>query len=124
MQSISQVKQDNFTKHTFYVISEFYSNMIQHDMQELKEEWIDSVDMIYSNSYDHCYDPQKCMTNWVKCLTKTGLIFLHVGEYHFEDKRKDPTPGDCFTATQSEYINIIDNANGNIVKQIETLPGR
>jgi hypothetical protein len=32
---------------------------IQWDFHKTKAEWIDATDFIYSNCFDHSYDPQK-----------------------------------------------------------------
>ena len=41
-----------------------FKNTIQWDFHKVKDEWLDHVDFIYSNSLDHSYDPQKVF----KCL--------------------------------------------------------
>jgi len=35
-----------------------FPHTIQWDFHEIKDEWVDSVDFIYSNSLDHSYDPE------------------------------------------------------------------
>lgn len=37
---------------------------VQHDFHEEKEEWINYFDIVYSNSWDHSYDPDKSLLAW------------------------------------------------------------
>ena len=53
-----------------------FPHTIQWDFHETKPEWIDAIDFIYSNSFDHSYDPQKCLNAWMSCVKKGGLCIL------------------------------------------------
>lgn len=53
-----------------------FDHTIQWDFHEVKPEWIDSIDFIYSNSFDHTYDPEKCLNAWMRCLKPNGLCFI------------------------------------------------
>ena len=59
--------------------AERFPNTIEWDFHEVKDEWIEAVDFIYSNSFDHTYDPKKCMNAWMSCLKKGGLCII---EHH------------------------------------------
>ena len=69
-----------------------YPNTIQWDFHEVKEEWLDKVDVIYSNSWDHAYDPQRCFTNWMRCLRPGGFCFLEHTWAHLEDMATELDP--------------------------------
>ena len=53
---------------------------IQWDFHDIKPEWIDAVDFIYSNSLDHSYDPEKCLNQWLKCIKPGGFCFIEHGD--------------------------------------------
>ncbi len=53
-----------------------FPHTIQWDFHEVKPEWRDAVDFIYSNSFDHTYDPEKCLNAWMSCLKPGGLCLL------------------------------------------------
>jgi proteasome lid subunit RPN8/RPN11 len=53
-----------------------FPDTIQWDFHETKPEWIDAVDFIYSNSFDHSYDPEKCLNAWMSCVRKGGVCIL------------------------------------------------
>ena len=49
---------------------------IEWDFHEVKPEWLGAVDIVYSNSFDHSYDPQKLFTAWLSCLSVNGVMAL------------------------------------------------
>jgi hypothetical protein len=59
-----------------------FPNTIQWDFHEIKDEWINSVDFIYSNSFDHSYDPEYCLKQWIECV-KPGhpVILEHTSDH-------------------------------------------
>jgi hypothetical protein len=59
-----------------------YPYTIQWDFHEAKVEWLDSVDFIYSNSFDHSYDPEKCLNIWMSCVKKGGICILEHSQAH------------------------------------------
>ena len=67
-----------------------FDNTIQWDFHDLKEEWINSVDFIYSNSFDHSYDPKKCLTNWMSCLRDGGVCIIEHTSGHEKSSKLDP----------------------------------
>jgi hypothetical protein len=69
-----------------------FPNTIKWDFHEVNEGWLGNVDVIYSNSWDHSYDPKRCFTNWMLCLRPGGFCFLEHDVTHTEDytSRLDP----------------------------------
>jgi len=49
---------------------------IQHDFHEPKEEWLNKFNIVYSNSFDHSYDPQKCIQTWADQLLPNGSLYI------------------------------------------------
>lgn len=62
--------------------AETFPHTIQWDFHEVRPEWIESVDFIYSNSFDHSYDPEKCLNAWMSCLRSGGLCIIEHGSFH------------------------------------------
>lgn len=52
-----------------------FPNTIQWDFHNVKPEWINSVDFIYSNALDHSYAPEKCLNAWMSCV-RSGCICI------------------------------------------------
>lgn len=59
-----------------------FPNTIQWDFHEVKAEWLDKFDFIYSNSFDHSYDPEKCLNAWMSCLRTDGLCIIEHSSLH------------------------------------------
>jgi len=67
-----------------------FPNTIEWDFHDVKPEWIDNVDFIYSNSLDHSYNPEKCLNAWMSCIRKGGVCVLEHTSGHESATRLDP----------------------------------
>lgn len=56
--------------------AEQFPDTIQWDFHEVKPEWVGAADFIYSNSFDHSYDPERCLKAWMSCVKRGGLCIL------------------------------------------------
>jgi len=65
---------------------------VQWDFHELKDEWVGAADFVYSNSFDHSYDPEKALNAWVRYLKPGGMCLIEHTKAHRPDKtnRRDP----------------------------------
>lgn len=70
--------------------AEQFPHTIQWDFHETKSEWIDAADFIYSNSFDHTYDPDKCLNAWMSCVRKSGICILEHTSGHERASQIDP----------------------------------
>jgi hypothetical protein len=70
-----------------------FSNTIEHDFHEVKDEWLDNFDFIYSNSHDHAKNPKKAVGNWLKSLNDSGVLFLEHNRSHGKKFQDD---ADCW----------------------------
>lgn len=59
-----------------------FPHTIQWDFHEVRPEWIRAVDFIYSNSFDHSYDPEKCLNAWMSCLKPGGITIIEHTSLH------------------------------------------
>lgn len=53
-----------------------FPNTIEWDFHNVKDDWINNIDFIYSNSFDHSYDPEKCINAWISCLKPDGICVI------------------------------------------------
>lgn len=51
---------------------------VQHDFHEVKYEWLSKFDIVYSNSFDHSYDPNKSLSAWKDQLNFSGSLFIEL----------------------------------------------
>jgi hypothetical protein len=70
--------------------AEQFPHTIQWDFHETKPEWVDAVDFIYSNSFDHSYDPEKCLNAWMSCVRRGGICILEHTSGHERVTPLDP----------------------------------
>lgn len=70
-----------------------YSDTIEHDFHEAKDEWLNSFDFIYSNSQDHAKNPKKAIGNWLRSLNDKGFLFLEHSRSHGKKFQDD---ADCW----------------------------
>jgi len=90
-----------------------FPNTIQWDFHKIKEEWKNSVDFIYSNSFDHSYDPEMCLNTWMKCIRKRkGVCFIH----WMSTNRNKIDAADCFAGTLKDYRKLF-NKNYIIIEE-------
>lgn len=67
-----------------------FPHTIQWDFHEVKPEWISAVDFIYSNAWDHSYDPYKLFTNWMSCVRPGGVCIIDHSPHHQQATELDP----------------------------------
>lgn len=94
--------------------------IVQHDFNKQKNEFINKFDFIYSNSFDHAYNPQETFNIWCEQLIKPGFIILeydrrqeHTGEISKAVNKVDPV-----SITVDELIKLVPtwNQKANINK--------
>lgn len=84
-----------------------FPDTVQWDFHEEYAEWAGKAAFVYSNSWDHAYDPAKALQAWAKCLAPGGRLLL------------DHTPGhlpaatnalDPFGATEAALVKLLNDA--------------
>lgn len=73
-----------------------FPNTIQWDFHEVKPEWVGNVDFIYSNSFDHSFDPEKCINAWMNCIKPGGFCFLEHASNSYGSNELDPFGADLW----------------------------
>ena len=59
-----------------------YDNSIVWDFHEIKNEWINEFDFVYSNSLDQSYNPKKALEVWLNQINDNGFIFVEISDQH------------------------------------------
>lgn len=80
-----------------------FPNTIKWDFHDVKDEWVNNVDFIYSNSFDHSYKPKECLDSWMSCIKKSGLLILEWTNEHAESNELDP-----FGSTLKGYLKLAE----------------
>jgi hypothetical protein len=79
-----------------------FPHTLQWDFHDIREDWIGQADFIYSNSFDHTYDPSYCLDQWMRCLKPRGICIIEWNEDNLHASRWDP-----FGATIKELEKLI-----------------
>ena len=92
-----------------------FENTVQWDMMKTNPEWIGKWDVVYTNSFDHSFDPVSTLKVWADQLTEGGIIIL---EFSFHSKHQatarawDPIG----KMTREDMLQVIEDA-GLVVKE-------
>lgn len=84
-------------------------NTVQWDFNIQNPDWINKFDFIYSNSFDHAFNPMSTIRIWFEQIKSGGYIFLeydkrqeHTGEISKSVNKTDPV-----SITVDELITLI-----------------
>lgn len=91
------------------------TRIINCDFVDVPDEWLSTVDLMYSNSFDHSRYPAKVAAAWVSCLSDTGRLYVEWTPWHGKLGGYG-NHADCFAATVEEYECIF-----NSVGMVETV---
>lgn len=89
-----------------------YANTVQWDFHEQHPDWINKFDIVYSNSFDHSYDPEKCLSTWKEQLSETGMLVIELQTQ--PAKRSDPL------SISTEAFEYIIDSLGMVIKHKDT----
>lgn len=92
---------------------------VQHDFHEQREEWVGKFDIVYSNSFDHSYDPHKSLGAWAEQLKDGGWLFLEVGSGdNNRSKSTDPLeiehPRELYKLFKEVGLTYVDQFRNNL----------
>ena len=83
-----------------------YPMTIEWDFHETKPEWIGAADVVYSNSWDHSYDPRKLFAAWLSCLRPHGIMVLEWT--HLHGGRANPSILDPLNVPLEGLVPLLD----------------
>lgn len=81
---------------------------VQWDFHETNSEWIDMFDIVYSNSFDHAYDPVKMLTAWKSQISTQGNIFLEHGYSSVDNNSRWSDPLEIYEDELIELFKTVD----------------
>lgn len=90
---------------------------VQHDFHELLQEWNDHFDILYSNSFDHSYDPEKCLSTWKSQIHSNGRIYIEISFNNDINRSKKSDP---LEISESEFLELADSIGLNMIGVIKT----
>jgi hypothetical protein len=86
-----------------------FPHTIQHDFHERRSEWIGRADFVYSNSWDHAYDPARAISVWMESLRPDGITIL---EHTLAHEPQYASEMDPFGIPFDELVAFVDKIGG------------
>ena len=81
-----------------------FPNTVQWDFHEVNSDWAGRADFVYSNSWDHAYDPKKALLAWVDALRPGGRLLLDHTRGHLP---KAANALDPFGVTEAAFATLL-----------------
>lgn len=88
-----------------------FENTVQWDFHDDNPDWQARADFVYSNSWDHAYDPGKAFRAWAMCLKPGGYLLIDHTRGHMP---KSSNTLDPFGATREAVIRILGETCGDL----------
>ncbi|SPH17306.1 hypothetical protein DEA8626_00823 [Defluviimonas aquaemixtae] len=95
-----------------------FANTVQWDFHEANPEWRGRADFVYSNSWDHAYDPVMAFRAWADSLKSGGVILLDHTRDHLPKKSNALDP---FGATEAALMGLLNERCGDLGRTIDVL---
>jgi len=93
---------------------------VQHDFHEELASHTGRCDIVYSNSFDHSYDPEKSMKAWLGQLAPGGSLFLEAMlGIDNKSKRSDP-----LSIEIKEIKELVEKLGGKVTDEYNVTGGR
>lgn len=95
-----------------------FPNTVQWDFHEPNPAWAGRADFVYSNSWDHSFDPSRALRVWAETLRPGGLLLLDHTRGHLPASASALDP---FGATEEALQALVDSATFGLGRHVETL---
>ena len=95
-----------------------FPNMVRHDFHEPRAEWLGKASFVYSNSWDHAYDPAKALRTWMGSLKPHGIAIL---EHTIGHQPENTGESDPFGASLEELLEFVNAVGAGRFSVSETL---
>ena len=97
-----------------------FPHTIQWDFHEVKDEWVGAKDFVYSNSWDHSFDPKMAFRNWANCLKPGGFLLLDHG-WNYQVDRVNPL--DPFGISEEGLVDLLNTELADLGEVVEVIDG-
>ena len=84
-----------------------FPDTVEWDFHEVRADWPGAFDILYSNSWDHSYDPVKLFAAWSLCVAPGGLMALE------HTSRHEPKAVNALNPFGVEFDGLIDLVTAN-----------
>lgn len=99
-----------------------FPNTIVWDFHEVKPEWEGKVDFVYSNALDHSYNPEYAVQQWMKEVSRNGVLVIEHTDGHTKKGLKGKI--DIYGGTLQEFEELITHAGNYTIHKVLESPTR
>lgn len=96
-----------------------FPNTVQWDFHEVNPDWTARADFVYSNSWDHAYDPHKAFAAWFDALRPGGMILLDHTGGHLPKSANALDPFGATEATLTRILKEVVGAAGTVAEPLD-----
>lgn len=89
----------------------FKHGAVVWDFHDTNEEWINMFDFLYTNSFDHCYDPPKASDTFMEQIREGGICIVQWTKYDM----KEPNGISAYGGTIEDYRSFFDVYHTKII---------
>jgi len=94
---------------------------VQWDFNIPKDEWVGKFDIVYSNSFDHSFNPYGTLDVWINQLSPNGILYV---EIPLAKHNNTSTEMDPLEISIEEFEKIIEMFGMDVVSRIPAWGGK
>jgi hypothetical protein len=86
-----------------------FPHTVRHDFHERRPDWVNAASFVYSNSWNHAFDPAKAFSVWMESLRPGGVAILEHTIGQRPENVSEAGPFGIAFDDLIKFINIIGN---------------
>jgi SAM-dependent methyltransferase len=98
-----------------------FANTVQWDFHQINPDWSKRCDFVYSNSWDHAFDPVKAFGAWIDALKPGGRLLL---DYTKGQSTEASNALDPFGVSYERLCTLLDDNFSGVSRRLPVLDYR
>ncbi len=91
-----------------------FPNTTEWDFMKVNPDWVGRYEVVYSNSFDHCFEPVETLKVWAGQLVEGGSLFI---EHSFDPKNNKSRAMDPLELSKEEFLQCVEQAGLRVVAE-------
>ena len=87
-----------------------FPHTVRHDFHERRPEWVDAASFVYSNSWNHAFDPAKAFSVWMETLRPGGVAIIEHTIGQRPENASESAPFGISFEDLAKFINTIGSS--------------
>jgi hypothetical protein len=98
-----------------------FPNTVQWDFHDRNPDWAGKADFVYSNSWDHAFDPARAFGAWIESLRPGGMMLL---DHTREQSPESANALDPFGITFEKLVAMLERDFGGVARLLPVIDTR